>query len=144
MFEQNTVMKSTLAFALFLIIFASCDSANNQHPSARYEEKKTSLESMEKDSPLKFLKVKGDFHGNFVNQTVIEGEITNSATLVSYKDLQLQVVFRDKHGSVIEKQKEQLEEVIKPGSTQDFKIKIGHVKGANSLSVDITGAVVAP
>ena len=143
MFEQNMVMKGTLALALFFILFASCDSANNQHPSAKYEEKKTSLESMEKDSPLKFLKVTGDFHGNFVNQTVIEGEVTNNATLVSYKDLQLIVIFRDDKGSVIEKQKQPLDAVIKPGSTEDFKIKIGHVKGANSLSVDITDAKVA-
>ncbi|MCW3121695.1 MAG: hypothetical protein JWQ38_1187 [Flavipsychrobacter sp.] len=142
MFGQNTVMKGTLALALFFILFASCDSANNQHPSAKYEEKKTSLESMEQDSPLKFLKVKGDFHRNFVNKTVIEGEITNNATLVSYKDLQLVLIFRDEKGSVIEKQKQQLDNIIKPNSTEDFKIKISHVKGANSLSVDITDAKV--
>jgi len=135
------VMKGQILPALFFLLIASCDSANNQHPSVKYEEKKQSLEEMERDSPLKFLKVKGDFHNNFVNQTVVEGEITNHATLVSYKSIQLQIIFKDKEGATIEKQKQVIDDVVKPNSSDDFKVKISHVKDANSVVVDIVGAV---
>ena len=130
---------------LFLFVFPlallACNSANNQRPPARYEEKKASLEEIERDSPLKFLKVTGSHHGNLINQTVVEGEITNKATLVSYKNIQVQVSFHDKDGTVLEKQKEILDDVVKPGATNDFKIKTSHIKGANSVTLDIIGAV---
>lgn len=134
------VMKCTLVFALFIVLFASCDSANNQHPSAKYEEKKKSLEVMEKESPLKFLKVKGDFHHNLVNKTVVTGEITNNSTLVSYKNIELRIIFKDEAGSTIEKQKQMLDEEVEPNSTIDFKVKTSHIKGASSVDVDIVSA----
>lgn len=139
-FGQIMVMKGTLVFALFIVLFASCDSANNQHPSVKYEEKKKSLEAMEKESPLKFLKVKGDFHRNLVNKTVITGEITNNSTLVSYKNIELRIIFKDEAGSTIEKQKQMLDEEVEPSSTIDFKVKTSHIKGASSVDVDIIGA----
>ena len=133
-------MKKLLALPLVISLFMACNSANNQHPSAQYEEKKTSLKDMESGSPLKFLKIKGDFHNNLVNQTVVSGEIKNNATLVSYKNLQLQFIFKDKEGSVIQKEKQVFDEVIKPSSSTDFKIKLSHVKDASTVSVDIVGA----
>ena len=126
---------------LFLpLILLACNLANNQRPPAKYEEKKASLEEMERDSPLKFLKITGSHHGNILNQTVVEGEITNKATLVSYRNIQVQISFHDKDGAVIDKEKEILDDVIKPGATNDFKIKTNHVKGANSVTLDIISA----
>ena len=59
MFEENKVMKNIIVLAFFCIMFTACDSANNQHPSAQYEEKKTDLKEIERNSPLKFLKING-------------------------------------------------------------------------------------
>lgn len=136
------VMKRLFGFALFFVLFAACNSANNQHPTVQYEEKKKSLKETETGSPLKFLKVKGSFRNNLVNQTVVEGVITNNATLVSYKNLQLQIIFRDKEGALILKEKQVISDVVKPNSTDDFKVKLSHVKDANTVAVDITGAEV--
>lgn len=135
-------MKYVVIPTFAAIVFASCGSntASTQHPSAKYEEKKASMEEMERDSPLKFLKVSGSSHGNLVNQTVVEGEIRNKATLITYKNIQLQITFLDKEGSVIEKQKESLDVEVKPGESEDFKIKTGHVKGTNSVTFDIVSA----
>ena len=136
------VMKSLCGLALFFVLLQSCDSANNQHPTVQYEEKKKSLRESETDSPLKFLKIKGDYRTNIVNQTVVEGEITNNATLVSYKNMHLSIVFKDKEGSVILKQKQVIDDVVKPGSSNSFKVKLSHVKDAHTVSLDITGAEV--
>ncbi len=135
-------MNRLLLVCLMSVFFFSCgSSSNNQRPPAQYEEKKSSLEEIERGSPLKFLKVTASHHGNLINQTVVEGEIVNKATLVSYKDIELLISFKDKDGSQIEKQKHTIDELIKPNSSQDFKIKTGHISGATSVSVDITGAV---
>jgi len=136
-------MKHTLFFVLCTITLFACDTANEQHPSTQYEEKKASLKDIETGSPLKFLKVSGDQHNNLLNQTVVSGEVVNNATLVSYKDVQLLLIFKDEDNKVIEKQKQSLDDVMKPGSTTDFKLKISHVKGASSVVVDITSAVAA-
>ena len=134
-------MKKFISFALLSIMLFACNSASNQHPSTRYEEKKASLEEIEKGSPLKFLKVAGTHHRNIVNQAVVTGEITNTATLVSYKNIMLLISWMDKDGAVIEKQKQLLDDVVKPNSTTDFKIKTSHVKGTQSVSIRIISAV---
>ncbi len=135
-------MKSLYSLILFCLIFSACDTANSSHPSVQYEEKKKSLKESETDNPLKFLKVKGSLRTNIVGQTVVEGEITNNATLVSYKNMKLQIIFKDADGSVIEKDNKVIDDVVKPNSTDDFKVKLSHVKGASTVSVDITGAEI--
>ncbi len=132
-------MARIIALLLLPLVFMAC-SGSDQRPPAKYEEKKASLEEMERDSPVKFLKITGSHHGNLLNQTVVEGEITNKATLVSYRNIQVQVSFHDNEGKVIDKEKEILTDAIKPGATNDFKIKTGHVKGANSVTFDIIKA----
>ena len=134
-------MKNIAIIAILCLMLSACsDSANNQHPSSKYEEKKASIADMEKESPLKFLKVTGSFRNNLANQTVIEGEVSNKATLTSYKNIEVSVNFKDKEGSSIEKQKHTLDENVKPGETTDFKIKVSHVKDAESVTIDIVDA----
>lgn len=134
-------MKNIIVILLCCVIFASCeDSANKQQPSSKYEEKKASIADMERDSPLKFLKVSGSHRNNIINQTIVEGDITNKATLTTYKNIKVQLNFLDKEGKSIEKQKHNIDDEIKPGATTDFKIKAKHVKEATSVSIDIVEA----
>ena len=49
-------MNRISAVALLLLLSAGCETANNQHPTVQYEEKKKSMKEAESDSPLKFLK----------------------------------------------------------------------------------------
>lgn len=130
-----------LAIAASLSLFACNNSSNSQRPSSKYEEKKASLEEMEKESPLKFLKISGSHRRNLVSKEVVEGEVVNKATLTAYKNIKVQITFLDKDGGTIEKQKHTLDDDIKPGSTIDFKIKVGHVDEASSVSLDIVDAV---
>ena len=133
-------MKKIVVILALSVIASACGS-REQKPSAKYEEKKASLEDMERDSPLKFLRVTASLRGNLVNQTVVEGEITNKATLVSYKNIKLQISFKDNEGGVIEKQKEVIDETVQPGGTATFKVKTSHVKGAGTVDVLVTDAV---
>ncbi len=134
-------MKRLILFVSCSILLFACGTANEQHPSNQYEEKKASLKDIEAGSPLKFLKVTGEQHNNLLNQTVVSGEVINNATLVSYKGVDLLLIFKDDDNKVIEKQKQTLDDVMKPGSATEFKLKLSHIKGASSVVVDITSAV---
>ncbi len=135
-------MKNICAVLIVMFLVSGCEqSANKQRPTTAYEEKKAAMANMEQESPLKFLKVSGTFRNNLVNRAVIEGEVINKSTLVTYKNIEVQINFKDKEGSSIEKQKHTLEDEVKPGETLDFKIKVGHVSGAESVAIDIVDAV---
>lgn len=141
MFGANLfAMKALLVALAVSIVAVGCNSANNQRPSSKYEEKKASMADMERESPLKFLKISGSHRNNLVNQTVVEGEVINKATLTTYKNIEVQLVFKDKDGATVDKQKHTLENDVKPGGTIDFKIKVSHVKDAASVMVDVTDA----
>ena len=134
-------MKNLVAILCLAIFAASCGSANNERPSAKYEEKKKSLEEIERDNPLKFLKITGDHHGNMLNQVVIDADIHNSATMVAYKDIEVKMTFKDKGGSVIEKDTKTINEINDHSSTRSVKIKVKKPKGTSSVTFDIVGAV---
>ena len=129
-----------LVVLLLTAYLSACDSANNQRPSAQYEEKKKSLEDIERENPLQFLKIQGDHHINLVNQAVIEGAVKNTATIAAYKDIEIKITYKDKSGANIEKDIKTLNNIINPGETEDFKIKTRKPKGTSSVQLDITGA----
>jgi hypothetical protein len=134
-------MKKLTIVLLLAMFAAACQSANNERPSAQYEEKKKTLEEIERESPLKFLKITGDHHGNVLNQVVIDAEIHNSATLATFKDIEVKMSFKDKSGSVIEKDTKTLNELVGPGATKSVKIKVKKPKGTSSVTFDIVSAV---
>ena len=78
-----------LIFVLSIIIFTSCDSEKSTNYSLEptHEDIKISLEQKEKQSPTDFLNVEGTYRQNLINQWVIEGVITNNASLATYKDV---------------------------------------------------------
>ncbi len=135
-------MRHFFSFLLLMMVIASsCNSSNSERPSAQYESKKESLADMERGNPLKFLKVNGDSHTNLINKEVVQGTISNSATMAAYKDVEVRITFKDKSGSVIEKNTKIINEVVQPNSSSDFKVKVKKPKGTMSVTLDITGAV---
>lgn len=134
-------MKRILLYSFIAVAFAACDSANSQRPSDKHEAIKKSLEETERENPLQFLRIKGDNHVNLLNQEVVEGEITNKATLASYKDVEVKITFKSSTGSTIEKAIKTVNEVVGPGGTVSFKFKMKKPKGTSSVSIDIVSAI---
>ena len=133
-------MKRTLYIALMAVATVACNSANSERPSDKYEEKKKSLEETERENPLQFLRIEGDNHVNLLNQEVVEGEITNKATLAAFKDVEVRITFKSSSGSTIEKAIKTVNDVVRPGKTVSFKFKMKKPKGTTSVAIDITGA----
>src|ERR1043165_892310 len=122
-------MRNLLVIALLAMSVLSCNSANKERPSAKYEEKKKSMEEMERETPLKFLKITGDHHGNIINQVVIDADIHNSATLTAFKDIEVKMTFKDRSGAAIERDTKTLNDIVGPGATKRVKIKVRKPKG---------------
>lgn len=136
-------MRNLIVAVMAVFFVASCGStANEEKPTARYQEKKSSLEETERNNPLQFLKMSNNSdRSNLVNKVVIEGTISNSATLVSYKEIEVGIVFKDKEGDVLEKDRKTLNLTIGPKSSQSVKVKVKKPKGTTSVVFDIVGAV---
>lgn len=135
-------MKNLIVIILLAIGASSCgSSANDEKPSVKYQEKKTSLEETERSNPLQFLKMANSSdHNNLLNKVVIEADVSNSATLVAYKDIEVGIIFKDAKGAVIQKDKKTLNMTIEPNSKQSVKIKVKKPKGTLSVIFDIIGA----
>ena len=109
-----------LFFSVIIIsLFFNC--AGKGTPG--YESLKLTIEEQEKMAPLTFLSVDGKLWENLIGQTVIEGDITSSATVAHFKDVVLKVNFYTKTGTFLGSEDFVIYEFVKPGQSTYFKIK---------------------
>lgn len=136
--------KSNLCvFVLFFgLSTSSCGtfSDSNSTTSKSHEEKKLSLKETEESSPLQFLSTQGTYRTNLIGEWVIEGTVTNSASVATFKDVVLTLRYYSKTGSQIASENKILYEFFKPGETQSFKIKVDGYQGTESVGWDIKSA----
>jgi hypothetical protein len=139
-------MKNSAAFILIcMILLAGCNNSSSENASDKENYKKATetLLQKEKKAPLAFLKVYSHDKHNLLGQTVIKGNIDNSAKVCNYKDVQLELSFFSKTGTLLEKDLETVYEVIAPGKSADFKTKYFAPKGTDSIAIKILSAKVS-
>lgn len=128
----------TLLFVLSLFLFSSCGSDSSYEPT--HEDIKISLEDAEKASPTEFLKANGTYRQNLINQWVLEGTVSNTASLAKYKDVVLKIVYYSKTQTEIGSEEKTLFEYFKPNTKQNFKIKTAGFDGTSSIGFEIISA----
>ena len=136
-------MKKLLpAILLMGIGFAACNSNDKTADKAKdkYEQTKETLEETEKKNPVRFLSVSGHDKRNLIGQTVIKVTLTNNAKVVSYKDVDVELSFFSKTGTLLEKDHEVVYETITPGNTSSFKTKYFAPKGTDSVAMKVVAA----
>lgn len=87
------------------------------------EQLRAELVQQEKQNPSQYLKDETKMRTNLIGQKVIEGTVTNSASVATFKDLVLQVDFLSKTDAVISTQKFTIYEVVGPQQSVKFKFK---------------------
>lgn len=138
-------MKKTLAVLVAAAtILASCGGGDKKAADAKadekYEKTKESLEETEKKSPARFIVVSGHDKKNLIGQTVIKGTITNNAKVCTYKDVNVELAFYSKTGTLLEKDRETIFESLAPGDSKDFKTKYFAPKGTDSVALTVIDA----
>ncbi|MEY3441817.1 MAG: hypothetical protein RLZZ519_98 [Bacteroidota bacterium] len=77
----------------------------------------------EKTTPKDYVVIAIDPKKNLFGETVIEGKLTNKASLTSYKDFELMIHWNDETGMVMDSAVEVILEKLNPGEEVEFKTK---------------------
>ncbi len=135
-------MKYILIIFTFILLFSACENKSDYEINSErnYEKGKVTLQQTEQKSPVNFLVIEGEKKKNIIGQTVIRGEITNNAKIVSFKDVEIKLSFFSKTGALLEQDREIVYETIMPGDSKKFKSKYYTPKGTDSVSFKIVTA----
>ena len=138
-------MKKFAASVFVMLLMAGCSNSTVENTAEKENYKKAAetLLQKEKKNPLAFLKVYSHDKHNLLGQTVIKGNVDNSAKVCNYKDVQLELSFFSKTGTLLEKDLETVYEIIAPGKSADFKTKYFAPKGTDSIGIKIISAKVS-
>ena len=136
-------MKKTLLFtmAFSALIFIGCDeSSNSGRYSTDYQSAKGQLEDQESANPTDFLAGDLTYRRTLLNKWVLEGSIKSSATVATYKDITIEVLYKSKTNSVVGSETFTLYEYLKPGRSIDYSFRSNSYRNAVSVSWKIIGA----
>ena len=126
---------------LSVIILAACHSkAYDAADSDSYKKTEETLQQKEQENPLRFLIVSSHDKHNLIGEMVIKASIKNNAKICTYKDVQLELSFYAKTGTLLEKDNETVYDEITPGNSIDYKTKYYAPKGTDSVAIKILGA----
>lgn len=136
-------MKKIAIVAIMSVIACSaCDDTENSVASEKekYQQAKETLEEKEKKNPAGFLLVNSRDKHNLIGQTVVKGTLRNIAKVCTYKDVELELSFFSKTGTLLIKTNETVYDQIEPGKSANFKTKEFAPKGSDSVAIKILGA----
>lgn len=127
----------------FLLSNCNSGSSNSYDSAVTYQEAKMSLEDQEKQSPTQFLTTDGTYRSNLIGEWVLEGTVTNTATVAKYKDVVLIVEFLSKTGTLLGTENHAIYEFFPAGKTKRFKIKTAGYQGTSKVNWSIESATAA-
>lgn len=117
------------------------DGTEKKFNEKTYEEKKESVEEVEKKNAQRFLSIESKDRKNLIGQTVVKGSIYNSATVAVYKDIELRLTFFSKTRTKLDEGIETIYETVSPGQTVKFKTKYFAPKGTDSVAIKVVKAI---
>lgn len=138
-------MRKIASIAIAVIIFLSaCKSKAKEAATEKenYQKATETLLEKEKKNPVAFLSINSHDKHNLLGQTVIKGNVNNTAKVCTYKDVQLELAFFSKTGTLLEKDNETIYDNIAPGKSADFKTKYFAPKGTDSVAIKVLGAKI--
>ena len=117
------------------------DNGYNGASSGSYQEQKISIEEKEQAYPTNFLDATGTYRENLLGDKLkINGTITNSATVATYKDAIVRVTYYSKSKTNLGSEDYTIWDVFPPHSTKKFKLKIKNYSNVNSIGWDVIDA----
>src|SRR5689334_15845891 len=135
-------MYKYILFLSLIYFAASCKSDPATIDAKMYEEQKQSMADKEKAKPLAFLHVKSTHRKNWIGQTVVEGTITNTAAVSSYKDVRIKMICYDKDDKMVEEHEDMLDVILRPNSKKDFRLRYRLPRSTDSIALTVMSAAV--
>ena len=146
--SKQLLLSGALGLAVLL---QSCSQANS-HGSDSYTteveaprpktaaELRAELLQREQAAPETYVQVEGKHWRNLIDELVLEGDITNQATLARYKDPVLSVTWYSKTGTELETQHYQIYELVRPQGSAHFKLKTNAPSYVATVALGIASA----
>lgn len=132
-----------IAFIIAIIILFVLNIIDKQSSTSTYQESVMTIQEIEAASPLNYLQADGTYNTNFIGDKVkINGVITNTATVTTYKDVTVRVNFYSKTNTLIGSEDYTLYEFYPPNSKQEFKLKVKAYNNVSTLGWEIINASV--
>lgn len=105
------------------------------------EELRQELALKEQSSPVEYLSLSGTYRKNLIGETVLEGTITNNATVAVFKDIVVKAGFIAPSGTVVGEKNFTVYVMLGPSQSSPFKVKVSAPKQSSSVSMDVVDAV---
>lgn len=143
------MIKLTVRMMLVIGIAFSMTSCNNSGRSRdyggassnSYQEQKMSIEGKELSNPTDFLDAAGTYRVNILgNKLKVNGTITNSAAVATYKDAVVRVTYYSKSNTNLGSEDYTIWDVFPPHSTKNFKLKIKNYRNVSTIGWDVIQA----
>ncbi|HCS20274.1 MAG TPA: hypothetical protein DIW47_06880 [Bacteroidetes bacterium] len=144
-----TILAAGLVIMLILGGLGYVDVVNKQaKPIARktvetYKEKVMTIGEIERAKPLQFLLLRSDYKKNFWGTKIrLQCSVKNTATVVSYKDVKLQVTHYSDTKAILGTREYILFDNFPSQSEKELELKIENLKHTDSISCKILSAKV--
>jgi len=120
----------------------SGNGSNNNSNEDTYEEKVMTVEEEEAANPTRFLHAEGTYKENFWGDKIkITCEITNDATVATYKDAVIEFTYYSKSGTELGTERQTVYEKFSPGSTKSINMSIPNYENVNSINWEVVDAI---
>ena len=130
-----------IAGAFYAFLFMKHNSNSSSREQQNPEVLKTLLIDQEQLYPLQYLTTDGNYKPTLFGNVKVNGIISNSATLATYKNVKLIFYFYSSTDRLISDREEYLDEYFPPNSRVTFKKKLDVPEGTHSIDWDIISAV---
>ena len=161
--KQPTIKQKKKAFLVWIVLFTILAVAaivfitdQNSSPKENQnsfssspprektpEELRQELLLKEQQNPTSYLMHQGTWRGNFIGQTVLEGTISNSATLANFKDVVLSVTWLTKTETELQTEHYTVYEYLGAGKSINYKLKANSPKATGGVRIRIASAIPA-
>lgn len=137
------ITKKTIGFLFIIVLLYACNNRNRNGASTNdtYQEKVKTVEEIERSVPIKFLFASGNYSKNFFgNKIKVHGLIKNTATIVTYKDVLVNVTYYSKTNTKLTSNSYTIYDFFPPNSEKKFELKIDNYKDVNTIEWDVISA----
>jgi hypothetical protein len=155
-YKMNTGLRLGLSAGLLVacFVFLGCNRSNSSYGGGydsgdhrgtvdhtrTEEEIREDLATRERSNPASYLSFDGTYRMNIWGETVIEGTISNAASIAKFKDAVLQVTGYSKTKSKIGTWEETVYEYFAPGRAKTIKVKMFLPSEVKSIRVEVVDA----
>ena len=141
----NFTTRMTIVIAIAFLLTNCNNSGNNSDydgaSSSSYQEQKMSLEDKELANPTDFLDATGTYRENLLGDKLkVNGTITNSATVATYKDAVVRVTYYSKSKTNLGSEDYTIWDIFPSHSTKKFNLKIKNYSNISSIGWDVVKA----